>query len=170
MGSLSQSLLEFLRQRRDDRGAMANLRCALIESKRQRAWPMLARFQGVGDDFRALVVQHVAGCYATHPQEEGILGNFGETCRRLLSDDERQKASSTGEPGPITRRFQHLLAAQGEEVFARVVRFVLRAKSESIPVHYGELLHDLMQWRSNPEAVKVRWARSFWAPTAEEIT
>jgi CRISPR system Cascade subunit CasB len=169
MGSLSQSLLEFLRERRGDRGAMANLRCALVESKRHRAWPLLARFRGIGDDFSALAVQYLAGFYATHPQEEGMEGNFGETCRRLLSDDERQKAHSSGEPGPISRRFQHLLAAQGEEVFSRVLRLVVRAKAEGVPVNYGQLFDDLMQWRLYPETIRVRWARSFWASMAEEV-
>lgn len=168
MGTLSQSLLAFLREHRDDRGIMANLRCALVESKRHRAWPLLARFHGIGDDFCALAVQHIAGFYGTHPQEEALDANFGATCRRLLSADEREKLSSTGDPGPLSRRFQHLLAAQGEEVFERVLRLVLRAKAEGIPIHYGQLFEDLMQWRYNSEAVRTRWARGFWAPFAEE--
>lgn len=165
MADSSQPLLAFLRGHRDDRGAMASLRCALVEDKRHRAWPLLARFQGIGSDPRALAVQLVAGLYASHP-EEAENGDLGSTCRALLSDDERQRIDSKSEPGPVSRRMQHLLAAEGDEVFPRVLRLVLRAKAESVPVNYDRLLEDLMQWRHDPNAVRVRWARSFWAATA----
>lgn len=164
MANTSQPLLNFLRGRRDDRGAMASLRCALVEGKRHRAWPLLARFQGVGSDFRALAVQLVAGLYASHP-DECDNGDLGSTCRAFLSVDERLVIGSKGEPGPVSRRMQHLLAAEGEEVFPRVLRLVLRAKAEGVPVNYGQLLEDLMQWRYDPDAVRVRWARGFWAAT-----
>jgi CRISPR system Cascade subunit CasB len=154
------SLLAFLRGHRDDRGAMASLRCALVDGKRHRAWPLLARFHGIGSDFRALAVQLVAGLYASHP-EECDQGDLGSTCRAFLSDDERLMISK-GEPGPVSRRMQHLLAAEGEEVLQRVVRLVLRAKAASVPVNYGRLLEDLMQWHDDPQAVRVRWARNFW--------
>ena len=160
----SSKLLAFLREHRDDRGVMASLRCALVDGKRQRAWPLLARFQGIGSDFRALAVQLIAGLYASHP-EECDEGDLGSTCRAFLREDERLMIDSKGEPGPVSRRVQHLLAAEGEEVFPRVLRLVLRAKAENVPVNYGRLLEDFMQWRYDPDAVRVRWARSFWAAT-----
>lgn len=160
MANSFNSLLAFLRGHRDDRGAMASLRCALVDGKRHRAWPLLARFHGIGSDFRALAVQLVAGLYASHP-EECDQGDLGSTCRAFLSDDERLMISK-GEPGPVSRRMQHLLAAEGEEVLQRVVRLVLRAKAASVPVNYGRLLEDLMQWHDDPQAVRVRWARNFW--------
>lgn len=163
MANASEPLLEFLRERREDRGAMASLRCALVESKRHRAWPLLARFRGIGTDPRALAVQLVAGLYASHP-EECHQGDLGSTCRAFLTEEERQEMELTGRPGPICRRVQHLLAAEGEEVLQRVLRLVLRAKAENVPVNYGQLLEDLMRWHFNPEAIRVRWARSFWAP------
>lgn len=161
-------LLEFLRARSNDRGLMADLRCALVESKRHRAWPALAALGGVGDDWRAMCVQTVAGLYATHPKEASE-GDFGTTCRALLSDDERKTLHEAREVGPLSRRFQHLLAADREEVFGRVVRLVMRAKSEDMPVNYGCLHDDLMKWQFNPEAVRVRWAKSFWVPHVEEV-
>lgn len=162
MPNASQPLLDFLREHRDDRGAMASLRCALVDAKRYRAWPLLARFHGIGSDFRALAVQLVAGLYASHP-DECDNGDLGSTCRAFLSDDERLMIDSKGEPGPVSRRMQHLLAAEGEEVFLRVLRLVLRAKGEGVPVNYGRLFEDLLQWRYDPDAVRVRWARGFWA-------
>lgn len=161
-------VLEFLRARSSDRGLLADLRCALVESKRHRAWPVLAAFGGVGDDWRALNVQTVAGLYAMHPKEKAE-GDFGTTCRALLSEDERQKLHDAREVGPLSRRFQHLLAADREEVFDRVTRLVMRAKSAEVAVNYDGLFEDLKKWQYNPEAVRVRWAKSFWVPNVEEI-
>ncbi len=157
------SLMAFLRGVREDRGAMANLRCALVEGKRHRAWPLLARFEGVGSDPRALAVQLVAGLYASHP-EESHDGDLGTTCRALLAEEEQAEMDSGGKPGPVSRRVQHLLAAEGDEVFQRVLRMILRAKAANVPVNYVQLLDDLLRWRYDSEAVQVRWARSFWAP------
>jgi CRISPR system Cascade subunit CasB len=163
-----QNLLEFLKRRKEDRGVMADLRCALVESKRQRAWPYLAAFGGVGVDFRAQAVQTVAGLYATHPLEStDEKFDFGSLCRRFLSDEERDKITTAEGVGPVTRRFQHLLAAEGEEIFPRVVRLALRAKAEDIPVNYERLFKDLLAWQYRADQVRTKWAKSFWTPSVE---
>lgn len=160
-----ESLLEFLRYRKEDRSVMADLRCALVYSKRSRVWPYLARFGGIGADFRAQAVQTIAGLYATHPSEShNESDDFGSLCRKFLSDDERNKIAMAEGVGPITRRFQHVLAADREEVFNRVTRFVLRAKAEDVPVNYGKLFDDLLAWETRADKVRTRWAQSFWAP------
>lgn len=161
-------LLNFLRARSNDRGLLADLRCALVESKRHRAWPALAAFGGVGDDWKARCVQTVAGLYALHPKEARE-GNFGTSCRALIGDDERLKLDESREVGPLARRFQHLLAADREEVFDRVIRLVMRAKSAEVPVNYQCLYDDLAKWQYNPEIVRVQWAKQFWVPNVEEI-
>lgn len=161
-------LMEFLRRRKEDRGLMANLRCALVESKRHRAWPYLAAFGGVGTDFCAQAVQTVAGLYATHPDEStDPKFDFGALCRKFLSDEERATIAMAEGVGPVSRRFQHLLAAEGEEVFTRVVRLALRAKADGVPMNYERLFKDLLDWQTRADAVRTRWARSFWAPSAE---
>jgi len=163
-----QGLLEFLRRRKEDRGLMADLRCALVESKRHRAWPYLARFGGIGDEFRAQAVQTIAGLYATHPNESNQTdADFGSLCRKFLSEEERGKIATAEGVGPVTRRFQHVLAADREEVFDRVTRLVLRAKAQDIPVNYGKLADDLLAWETRPDRVRTRWAQSFWAPSEE---
>jgi len=167
MSTLAEPLLMYLREHKENRGTMANLRCVLIDSKRQRAWPFLARFKGIGEDFRALTVQYIAGFYATHPNENTDR-DFGDSCRCLMDGDERQKITTSGEVGPVSRRFQHLLAAEGEEVFSRTLRFVMRCKSQDVSIDYQRLFDDLMQWQYYPESVRTRWARSFWAPREEE--
>lgn len=167
-----EGLLKFLRSRQEDRGFMANLRCALVDSKRHRAWPYLANFGGIGDKHGNKVVQTIAGLYATH-SEETHEGNFGAMCRKLLSDDERQKLNQAEGIGPLSRRFQHLLAAEGDEIFDRVRHLVLRAKAQdNIPVNYEQLYKDLLDWedradRAQRDRVRVRWAQSFWTPEVE---
>src|ERR1039457_2141532 len=54
-------LLAYLRQLKNDRGAMADLRCALNSTKLPRAWPLLARVGGID--------------------------NLGTTCRRLAAEN-----------------------------------------------------------------------------------
>lgn len=161
----AKRLLKFLHSRREDRGVMADLRCALVDGKRHRAWPYLGYLGGIGDQPSERAVQTIVGLYATHP-EETQEGDFGGMCRRLLGEDERNKLDTAEGVGPISRRFQHLLAADGEEIFDRVVRFVLRAKAEEIPINYAELFESLRnwQWPDSAERTRMRWAQSFWTP------
>jgi len=161
-----EGLLKFLRSRQDDRGFMANLRCALVDGKRHRAWPYLANFCGIGEKHSNNVVQSVAGLYASHP-EESKDENFGTTCRKLLGDDERKKLNQADGIGPVSRRFQHLLAAEGDEIFDRVVRLALRAKTQGISVNYEQLYKDLLDWEYHADRVRVRWAQRFWTPEVE---
>ncbi|MGH8659129.1 MAG: type I-E CRISPR-associated protein Cse2/CasB [Gammaproteobacteria bacterium] len=163
-----QGLLEFLRRRKEDRGLMADLRCALVDSKRQRAWPYLAAFNGIGDDSNALTVQTIAGMYAMHPKEStNEKFDFGVLCLRLCTKEEVEKIATAEGVGPVTRRFQHLLAAEGEEIFPRVVRLMLRAKAEDIPVNYERLFKDLRAWQYRADQVRTEWAKSFWTPSVE---
>lgn len=158
-----EGLLKFLRSRQEDRGFMANLRCVLVDSKQHRAWPYLANFGGIGEKHSNKVVQTVAGLYATH-SEETHEGDYGAMCRKLLDKEERDKLDKAEGIGPISRRFQHLLAAEGDEIFDRVVRLVLRAKAQDIPVNYERLYRDLLDWEYRANQVRTRWARSFWTP------
>ncbi len=148
-------LLDQLRRRKDDRGLMADLRCALVPSRKHRAWPALNR---LGVDVANREAAVVAGLYATHPREGQ--GNFGATCRMIQlcrGDAQRDDKKST----PIERRFLHLLAAEkGEELHQRVTRMVLLAKSHDIGVNYERLETDLRFWNDRK---KIEWAGSFWA-------
>jgi CRISPR system Cascade subunit CasB len=160
-------LLEELRKykARDDRGIMANLRCILVENKKHRAWPALNR---LGVPIKEDVSAFIAGLFATHP-EETYSGNFGTTCRAIKQRRGDTK-SDDSKLTPTERRFQHLLAAErGEELYARILRMVLMAKAEGVPVNYERLANDLKKkddWR------KTEWAASFWVqgerPETEE--
>lgn len=152
-------LLERLRRHKDNRGMMANLRCILVDSKKHRAWPALNR---LGVQINNEIAAYVAGLYATHP-EETAAGDFGQTCKAI----EQRRGDRRDADNKLTateRRFQHLLAAQrGDELHGRVLRMVLMAKAEGIPVNYEELEADLRkpnEWR------KTKWATTFWAQGA----
>ena len=146
---------------RDDRGIMANLRCILVENKKHRAWPALNRL-GVPIDDKDTAF--IAGLFATHP-EETFKGNFGTTCKAI----EQVKDLNRGDDSKLTpteRRFQHLLAAErGEELYSRVLRMVLMAKSANIqiPVNYERLKTDLKYWN---DRTRTEWAAAFWTQGA----
>ena len=157
------NLLERLRKNKDDRGMMANLRCILVESKKHRAWPVLSR---VGVAIDNDVAAFVAGLFATHPDGDSDSSrNFGVTCKAI----ERARNESTSKDDkdkkltPTERRFQHLLAADRDEIQDRVMRMVLLAKSQGVAVNYGKLLQDLNRW----EYAKSEWAAAFWTPGVE---
>ncbi len=162
-------LLERLRRYKDDRGMMANLRCILVESKKHRAWPVLSRLGvAINDDVSAFV----AGLFATHPDGDSDSSkNFGVTCKQIehtrgeeaSEADESRKKQLT----PTERRFQHLLAAGKDEVFERVMRMVLMAKSQGVPVNYEKLETDLKYWG---DRVKSDWAAAFWTPGTSPAT
>jgi CRISPR system Cascade subunit CasB len=157
------SLLERLVKFKENRGMMANLRCILVANKKHRAWPVLHRVGvKVEDDISAFV----AGLYATHP-EACTNGNFGTTCKAI----ERQRGDKSGEDGKLTpteRRFQHLLSAEpGEEVKQRILRMILMAKTQGVPVNYEQLLHDMKRWQWGE--VKTKWAAAYWAQNAASV-
>jgi CRISPR type I-E-associated protein CasB/Cse2 len=153
---------------RDDRAALANLRCALRKNLKHRTWPLLARFGGIEDelkeyDHNAKVVQTVAGLFATHPTKSEY--NFGTACRKLMRDDE--KMADPKDVGPVARRFQHLLSSERDEICDRVVRMVHRMKAQDIDVNYYELFNGLWYWG---DKIKNRWAGSFWnVPELKEV-
>lgn len=142
---------------------MANLRCILVANKKHRAWPVLHRLGvAVDNDIAAFV----AGLYATHP-DDCSNGNFGTTCKAI----EKQRGDKLGDDGKLTpteRRFQHLLSAEpGEELQQRVLRMILMAKSQGVPVNYEQLLHDMKRWQWGE--VKTKWATKYWAQNAESV-
>lgn len=156
------SLLERLVKFKENRGMMANLRCILIASKKHRAWPVLHRLGvKVDDDISAFV----AGLYATHP-DICTNRNFGTSCKAI----EKQRGDKLGDEGKLTpteRRFQHLLSAEpGEELRQRVLRMILLAKAQRVPVNYEKLLLDLRYWN---ERTKTDWATAYWAQNAESV-
>jgi CRISPR system Cascade subunit CasB len=163
------ALIEFLVRNQNDRGKMATLRKGLITHQAQYTWPLLNPYGGVGHQYKARVIQTIAGLFAHHSNNTDK-GNFGDLCRQLLDDDELKKIKE-GESGSVSKHFQHVLAADGEEVFARVSRLVRRPKRDDIPVNYQQLLDDLSGWENyRKEGIKTQWGLHFWTIHAEEST
>jgi len=145
----AKRLLEYLRRFKGDRGALADLRCALSPTKRARAWPLLGRVGGIENPR----VEAVAGLFAYHP-DETTTGNLGTTCRRLAAENNTFDA-----------RFQRLLFCDRNEICERLRPVVLAAKAKGIPINYEELFSDLCYWG---DSVKARWAREYWGAHEDE--
>jgi len=150
--------LKRLRKYKDDRAMMADLRSVLVESKEHRAWPALYRLGVPIDDE---ILPFVAGLFATHPVEANK-GNFGDTCKWV--EQKRDQKSADEKLTPTERRFQHLLAAERDEIQDRVRRMVLMAKLHDVPVNYDQLATDLKFWN---DKTKTKWASAFWTPHAQ---
>jgi len=164
------ALIEFLKRNQNDRGKMATLRKGLITHQAQYTWPLLHPYGGVGHQYQARVIQTIAGLFAHYPNNTDKGSNFGDICRQLLDDDEVKKIKE-GESGSVSKHFQYVLAADAEEIFARVSRLVRRAKRDDIPVNYQQLQDDLTGWNSyRKEGIKTRWGLQFWTIHAEEGT
>ena len=158
-------LLERLRKYKDDRGMMANLRCVLVNNKKHRAWPALNR---LGVEITNVVSSQVTGLYATHPDETNS-GNFGATCRSI-EQKRGEKRSDDNKLTPTERRFQHLLSAEGgTELNDRVLRMVLMAKAQGVPVNYAKLENDLKFWNVS-DRTKTEWATAFWTQGASSVS
>jgi len=158
-------LLERLRKYKDDRGVMANLRCVLVNNKKHRAWPALNR---LGVEITNEVSSHVAGLYATHPDETNS-GNFGATCKSI-EQKRGEKRSDDNKMTPTEGRFQHLLSAErGTELNDRVLRMVLMAKAQGVPVNYAKLENDLKFWNVG-DRTKTEWATAFWTQGASSVS
>jgi hypothetical protein len=158
------SFLKFLYENSDNRGIMSRLSAGLSSARSYDADPILARFDGTGGSPRAKARRYVGAWFATYPSKADK-GDVGTLCRSLLSSEEAKSLDSTGEPGPMTKRFLNLLQAEGDEVYKRLSSFVFRAKSDGTGkrINYSQWLKDLEQWAYRADRVKERWAASYWA-------
>ncbi len=158
-------------KRDDDRGTLALLRGALTDSgERQiRAWRVHARFGGIPseDPHRAEGVRTVAGLLALPGLRHAPgAGSFGKACRKLLGDEERKSLHKADQPGPVSRRMQHLLAATRSEVCDRVRQLGRRLDNPGATLDFNHLHSDLLRWSDH---AKARWGADFWGATDEEI-
>ena len=166
-GTFTESFIQHLKEISEDRGKLATLRKGLIENQSQATWPLLSRFMNFDRPYQIKTLQTVAGLFAHHPSSCDT-GNFGTVCYNMLDTDEKQKITQ-GESGPISRHFHYVLAADGEEIFPRIRRLILRAKREEIPINYVQLTEDLLGWQSSyrKNRIKLTWGKSFWKANTE---
>lgn len=159
-------------KKRDDRGSLALLRGALSDSeeKQIRAWRVLARFGGIPqeDAHKAEVVRTVAGLLAMPKLSDTRNGKpFGGACLCLVGSEERKSLHKADQPGPISRRLQHLLAASRSEVCGRVRQLGRRLDKEDTSLDFSQLYTDLLYWG---DKVKARWALAFWGAETDETS
>lgn len=151
----SDSFVACLRRWKTDRGALANLRCALRSQPavRRRAWPLLAQLTSI-ESHLFVIHETVAGLWAADPDNHrGDSGNFGVTCRKLRGDHES-----------FDLRFRRLLSCDDrEELCHRLVPIALAAQPKGIAMDYDELFRDLQFFAGGGrERVRTRWAQSYW--------
>lgn len=167
-----RALLAFVQQIKadDNRGTLALLRGALTDSaeRQQRAWRVLARFGGIPteDPHTAEVVRTVAGLLALPRLHHAPGGkSFGHACRALLGAEEMKSLHKPDQPGPVSRRMQHLLAATRSEVCDRVRQLGRRLDRADGTLDFNHLYSDLIYWSDRSKA---QWAADFWGATEEE--
>lgn len=145
---------------KNDRGALANLRCGLRSQSalRRRAWPLLAQLTSLESPMLT-VHQTVAGLWAADPDSHRAgSGNFGVTCRRLRGDHES-----------FDLRFRRLLACDDrDELCDHLVPIALAAQAKGFPMDCDVLFDDLQFFaRAGRDRVRTRWAQAYWGTAAE---
>jgi CRISPR type I-E-associated protein CasB/Cse2 len=146
---------------KDDRGALANLRCGLRSQSalRRRAWPLLAQLTN-RDSPMLVIFETVAGLWAADPDSHRAgSGNFGVTCRQLRGDHES-----------FDLRFRRLLACDDrEELCERLVPVALAAQAKGIVMHCDNLFSDLQYFAgAGRDRVRTRWAQAYWGTSEVE--
>jgi CRISPR system Cascade subunit CasB len=149
----ANQLLAYLRSLREDRGAMANLRCALAPNRRFQAWPLLTH---VRESIGNKAIETVAGLFAFHPADKPI-GNFGITCQHIAKHFRRDDGTST-----FDHRFIRLLSCNQTELCLRLRPLVFTAKAKEIPIDYEKLLKDLLSWDKEKDEIRIHWAKAYW--------
>jgi CRISPR type I-E-associated protein CasB/Cse2 len=153
--------LDNVKRQNENRGIMSSLKCLLYDNKRIRAWPTLQR---LGIDIHDTLKSFIASLYAHHPMESNHK-NFGESCYRIMKERSGPKSNNFSKDSDqkldsLEKRFLLLLSSDTEEeLFHRVLRMVLYAKSMNIGINYTSLYYDMKSWGSD---IKTKWGSSFW--------
>ena len=100
----------------------------------------------------------IATLFALHPLAGGK-GNMGSHFRVMKQGSQSEEATE--------RRFTALLNAHAEELDWHLRQAVSLCKANDIPVEWHRLFRDVRGWTHPDHWVQRKWARSFWARTAE---
>ncbi|OPZ30605.1 MAG: CRISPR-associated protein Cse2 [Lentisphaerae bacterium ADurb.BinA184] len=140
------AFMAFLQRYAADRGALANLRGALSDARRHRAWPLLGGFPGaIGNP----AFETVAALWAGDPAgDRPNAGNLGDTLHSLAKENKSFEG-----------RVKRLLTCDRDEIAERVAPLVRAARAKGVKVNYARLLSDLLWWN---DRVQVEWAKAFW--------
>ena len=145
-----------LRKAQPDRGKMAALRRAASPSTAREAWPVI---HSLGEDLRNHAACTVGALFAGHPVEDREAFSFGVTCRRIATDNGREREI----PESFERRFRRLLACHSaEDVAGQLKAWIRFAAARNVGVNYERLFNDLAYWENSADEIRVRWATGFW--------
>lgn len=159
--SYAASFMKRLRAIRDDRGKMAALRRGLSDATQREAWPVIA---SLGADFGRIAPRMVSALYAAHPEEDSSAYSFGATCRRVATDNGREREIAES----FESRFRRLLACDFDvDVAGQLKAWIRLAASRGVGVNYEQLFWDLDGWKNGADRIKLQWARDFWPARRE---
>lgn len=99
----------------------------------------------------------VAALFAQHPHHRG--GSSFPRAMRALAHDRNSES--------LQKRFQAILAAEGEDLPVHLRHAIQLLASERIPIDYEELRCDLQGWTSPEQWVQERWAQAYWSSGQE---
>jgi CRISPR system Cascade subunit CasB len=157
---MPDSIVERLKRWKNDRGALANLRCALRPNLKTRAWPLLAQMASLEGPL-AVAYETVCGLWASSTESHKQIGNFGVTCRKIRGDHES-----------FDLRFRRLLSCDDrEELCSRIVPVALAAQAKGIAIDYDLLFADIKFFGGDGlDRVRTSWAQAYWGSTEAEST
>lgn len=145
-----------LRKIQSDRGKMAALRRASSAGTAREAWPVI---HSLGEDLRSVAACTIGASFAMHPSEDQEIHSFGATCRRIATDNGREREVTES----FERRFRRLLACDStEDVAGQLKAWIRLAASKGVGVNYERLFNDMAYWEKSADDIKVRWATGFW--------
>lgn len=160
--SYAASFMKRLRAIKDDRGKMAALRRGLSDATQREAWPVIA---SLGADFGRIAPRIVSALFAEHPEEDTTAYSFGATCRRIGTDNGREREIVES----FERRFRRLLACDSDtDVAGQLKAWIRLAASRGVGVNYEQLFWDLDGWNNRADRIKLQWARDFWPARRNE--
>lgn len=145
--------------KRQDRGALADLRHGASDATAHRAWPYVAKYCNLESErYRAIWLTVAAGAATQEDAGLAVEGNMGATLRKIAIDGQ----SSTGDAlKSYDARFRRLLTCSSAQELCRQLPGVLRtAARKGVPVNYERLFWDLCKWHK--DEIGVQWAVDYW--------
>jgi CRISPR system Cascade subunit CasB len=101
-------------------------------------------------------------------EESAARPSAEERYRRTLGYAIAQLYLARDQAKSIEQRFVALLDADEEQLPYRLRQMVRLLKSEEIPIHWAELLRDLLAWNGEHKPVQQKWARAFYRRASQE--
>lgn len=157
--------------RTGDRGRLAALRRLVASPDRWRPETYAAGIPLLSSTIRPYEEQRwlqVAGLHALWHQGRSLPAahsgaNLGSSMRELG----RHLSGGVEPAAAVERRFSVLLAAEDERLVHHLRQAIVQMVSAGVNIDFVRLLEDLGHWDHPDRFVQRRWARSFWAPSAD---